>query len=105
MAGIVHVSSKVNRKAARRRLRLDSGAILLSLPALVLVLGLFFYPLFVGLDLSFRATENAPNLSLTNYRQFFRDPDQVATIWTTFRVALPVTFFSVAASIPLAYFM
>lgn len=105
MADIVHTSSKTNSKAGRTRTRLDSGAILLSLPALILVLGLFFYPLFFGLDLSFRATENAPGWSLTNYIQFFRDSDQVATIWTTFRVALPVTLFSVAVSIPLAYFM
>ncbi len=105
MADSVHLSTKANSKARRTPIRLDSGAILLSLPALILVLGLFFYPLFFGLDLSLRATENAPNWSLTNYIQFFSDPDQVATIWTTFRVALPVTLFSVAVSIPMAYFM
>jgi len=103
MADTIPISSHVETKP--RRFRLDSGAILLSLPAVLLVLGLFFYPLFFGLDLSLRATENAPAWSLTNYIQFFRDPDQVATIWTTFRVALPVTIFSVAVSVPLAYFM
>ena len=44
-------------------------------------------------------------MSLTNYIQFFTDPDQVATIWITFQVALPVTLFSVLISIPLAYYM
>src|ERR1041384_1617464 len=93
---------------ARRRtsrFKVDSRAILLSLPALVIALGLFFYPLLFGLDISLRQTENAPGWSLVNYTGFFSDPDQVATIWTTFRVALPVTVFSVAVSIPLAYFM
>ncbi|GHO93778.1 ABC transporter permease [Reticulibacter mediterranei] len=103
MANTIPISSQVEAKP--RRFRLDSGAILLSLPAVLLVLGLFFYPLIFGLDLSLRANENAPDWSLTNYIQFFSDPDQVATIWTTFQVALPVTIFSVAVSVPLAYFM
>src|SRR5689334_11494274 len=102
MADTMQVSSKA--RAGRTSLRLDSSAILLSLPALILLLGLFFYPLLFGVDLSLRASENAP-CSLTNYLKFFSDPDQVATIWTTFRVALPVTLFSVAVSVPLAYFM
>ena len=89
----------------KRRVRVDSRAILLSLPALITVLALFFYPLIFGLDVSFRQTENAPTWSLTNYMQFFQNPDMVETIWTTFRVALPVTLFSVAVSVPLAYFM
>jgi putative spermidine/putrescine transport system permease protein len=83
----------------------DYRAILLSLPALLIVLGLFIYPLLFGIDLSLRATEHSPSWSLTNYFQFFSDPYQSGTIWTTFKVALPVTFFSVAVSIPLAYFM
>jgi putative spermidine/putrescine transport system permease protein len=103
MANTTPISSQGGAKP--RRFRLDSSAILLSLPAVLLVLGLFFYPLIFGLDLSLRANENAPGWSLTNYIQFFSDPDQVATIWTTFRVALPVTIFSVAISVPLAYFM
>lgn len=85
--------------------RIDAGALLLSLPALIIAVGLFFYPVLFGIDLSLRANENASSWSLTNYIQFFSDPDQVSTIWTTFRVALPVTFFSIIVSIPLAYFM
>ncbi len=87
------------------RFKVDSRAILLSLPALVIALVLFFYPLLFGLDISLRQTETAPGWSLVNYTGFFSEPDQIATIWTTFRVALPVTVFSVAVSIPLAYFM
>jgi putative spermidine/putrescine transport system permease protein len=94
-----------NPRQRTARLKVDSRAILLSLPALVIVLGLFFYPLLFGLDISLRQTEKATNWSLVNYTQFFSDPDMIATIWTTFRVALPVTAFSVAVSVPLAYFM
>ncbi|GHO76765.1 ABC transporter permease [Ktedonobacter sp. SOSP1-85] len=78
---------------------------MLSLPAIMLVLVLFFYPLLFGLDISLRSSEQAPSWSLTNYFQFFSNSDLVATIWTTFRVALPVTLFSVLVSIPLAYYM
>lgn len=105
MAARISLASKATTRERDTRFRLDSGAILLSLPAVIIVLGLFFYPLFFGLDLSFRASEKAPSWSLVNYAQFFSDPDSVATIWTTFRVALPVTLFSVAVSVPLAYFM
>lgn len=91
--------------AKRRRFRLDGRSILLSLPAVIIVCALFFYPLLFGIDISLRQTLKAPNWSLTNYAQFFHDPDQVGVIWTTFSIALPVTLFSVAVSIPLAYFI
>lgn len=103
MADIAQVA--VERKASATPFRLDVRAILLSLPALIIVLGLFFYPLLFGLNLSLHQTENATTWSLTNYIQFFRDPYQVGTIKTTFLVALPVTIFSVVVSVPLAYFM
>ena len=99
-----HLSTTPEARKRIARFKLDSAAILLSLPAVIIVLGLFFYPLLFGLDISFRQAENAP-WSLTNYIQFFSDPDQVGTIWTTFKVALPVTLFSVLVSIPLAYYM
>ncbi|WP_201368798.1 ABC transporter permease [Ktedonobacter robiniae] len=105
MADIPH--SSIRRKINRRGLpfKANSSAVLLSLPAIMLVLVLFFYPLLFGLDISLRSSEQAPSWSLTNYFQFFSNSDLVATIWTTFRVALPVTLFSVLVSIPLAYYM
>ncbi|GHO47326.1 ABC transporter permease [Ktedonospora formicarum] len=105
MADIPH--SSVQRKINRRGLpfKVNSSAVLLSLPAIMLVLMLFFYPLLFGLDISLRSSEQAPSWSPTNYFQFFSNSDLVATIWTTFRVALPVTLFSVLVSIPLAYYM
>jgi putative spermidine/putrescine transport system permease protein len=103
MAEVTHISAKP--KATATTFKVDYVAILLSLPAVLLVLGLFFYPLLNGLTTSLHPTQNSTVLSLTNYMQFFRDPDQVAIIWTTFKVALPVTLFSVLVSIPLAYVM
>ncbi|HYU71662.1 MAG TPA: ABC transporter permease [Ktedonobacteraceae bacterium] len=105
MADVTHIPSKGKSGTRALHLRVDSRAILLSLPALIIVLALFFYPLLFGLDLSLRQTENAPTWSLTNYIRFFSNPDQLAAVWTTFRVALPVTIFSVVVSVPLAYFM
>jgi putative spermidine/putrescine transport system permease protein len=80
--------------------------LLLSLPAVALVLALFIYPFIFGFDLSLRTGARGEGpWTLDNYIQFFSDPRQVATIWTTFQVALPVTMFTVAVSLPLAYFM
>jgi putative spermidine/putrescine transport system permease protein len=105
MEDVAHLATKAAKGKRDQRFKLDASAILLSLPAVIIVLGLFFYPLLFGLDISLRQTESAPSWSLTNYIQFFSDPDQVGTIWTTFKVALPVTLFSVLVSIPLAYYM
>lgn len=91
--------------ATRTRFRLDRGALLLSLPALVIVVALFVYPLLFGLDLSLHTNAHASSWSLTNYIQFFSDSYQASTIWITFQVALPITFITVLLSIPLAYFM
>jgi putative spermidine/putrescine transport system permease protein len=104
MAEAVHLTLPPKASKERKRFKLDSAAILLSLPAVIIVLGLFFYPLLFGLNISFQQTEGA-SWSLANYTQFFSDPTQVKTIWTTFQVALPVTLFSVLISIPLAYYM
>jgi putative spermidine/putrescine transport system permease protein len=105
MADITHSVTTTKATGRTFSLKLDYVAILLSLPAVIIVLGLFFYPLLSGLATSLRPTENATTFSLTNYIQFFHDSTQVGTIWTTFQVALPVTLFSVLVSIPLAYYM
>lgn len=106
MADIAHISpDEQGVKTRKQGIRLDSSAILLSLPALIIVLGLFFYPLIFGLALSLHPTETSADWTLSNYTQFFSDPDQVRTIWITFQVSLPITLFSVALSIPLAYYM
>lgn len=88
----------------RRRTRLSPGPLLLSLPALLVVLLLFVYPFIFGFLVSVHSPDGV-SWTLGNYLQFFHDSYQFATIGITFQVALPVTLFSVAISIPLAYFM
>ncbi len=87
-------------------IRRNWSSLALSLPALALLLGMFVYPFIFGFDLSLRNKDNlsAP-WTLDNYTQFFGDERQVATIKTTVQVALPVTLFTVAISLPLAYVM
>ncbi|MBA2287904.1 MAG: ABC transporter permease subunit [Ktedonobacteraceae bacterium] len=87
-----------------RRLRVDWNALLLSLPAFVFVMVLFIFPFIFGFVVSLQNAKGTA-LTLDNYRQFFGDSGQVSTILITLQVALPVTFFTVALSIPLAYFM
>jgi putative spermidine/putrescine transport system permease protein len=91
---------------AKPRRRFDKEIFFFTLPALVAVLVLFVYPFIFGFDLSMRSgARGEGDWTLNNYSQFFNDARQVDSIWITFQVALPVTLFSVALSIPLAYFM
>jgi putative spermidine/putrescine transport system permease protein len=88
------------------RFRLNSAAFLLSLPAFLIVVALFIYPFLYGVILSFRGGYvGEGGWTLANYRDFFGDSYLAGTIGITFKVALPVTLFSVGVSIPLAYFM
>ena len=96
----------ISGNTPRRRFRFDKEIFFFSLPALIAVFVLFVYPFIFGLDLSLRTgARGEGDWTLNNYSQFFSDARQVDTIWTTFQVALPVTLFSVALSVPLAYFM
>jgi putative spermidine/putrescine transport system permease protein len=93
----------VPRFSAVRR---NWAVFLLSLPAVVFILVLFIYPFIFGFDLSMRTGARGEGpLTLDNYIQFFSDTRQLSTIWTTFQVSLPVTMFTIAVSLPLAYFM
>ena len=88
----------------RQPLRISWSSIVLSLPAVVIVLILFVYPFIFGFNLSLQNTDGS-GPTLANYAQFFTDSRQVDTIRVTFFVSLPVTLLSIAVSIPLAYFM
>jgi putative spermidine/putrescine transport system permease protein len=74
------------------------------LPALAVVAAFFVYPLTAGFLQSLTA-QDVPGLSLATYRAILADPAQLATIWKTFKVALPVTLASLVAAVPLAYWM
>ena len=81
-----------------RRRGLD-GTTLLALPALLCITLLFVYPFLYGLWLSFH-----PKLGglFANYQKFFADPFLSDTIGTTLLIAVPVTLFNVALSVPVA---
>ena len=80
--------------------------ILLSIPALIIVLALFIYPFIYGLEMSLHTDpQGGGPRSLDNYIQFFNDSSQTDSIWMTAQIALPTTLFSVALSVPLAYVM
>jgi putative spermidine/putrescine transport system permease protein len=91
--------------AAPRRFRIGWELILLSIPALALILALFIFPFLYGLDLSLHADPKSDVRSFDNYTTFFNDSSQIDTIWMTVQVALPVTLFTVVISLPLAYYM
>ncbi|MEN3608528.1 sugar ABC transporter permease [Plantactinospora sp. ZYX-F-223] len=92
------------RVALRHRLAergIDRQLLLLA-PAALFVLVLFIYPFGYGVGLSFQPTEGGP---FAAYQEFFSDPYQRDTIWTTLRLSLPAALLNVAASVPIAYRM
>src|SRR5690242_1995561 len=74
----------------------------LLLPAALFVLVLFVYPFCYGVGLSFQPAQGGP---LAAYREFFTDPYQRDTIWTTLQISLPAALLNVLASVPIAYRM
>ncbi len=77
-------------------------ALWLVMPAAAFMLLLFVYPFLYGLLLSF---EPKDALSIENYRRFFSDQRLWPTIWTTLRLALPVTIINVFIALPIAFKM
>ena len=92
------MTSSITLRQNLRRRGLD-GVTLLALPALAFTVALFVYPFLYGLFLSFQ-----PKLGglLANYDKFFADPFLYDTIATTLLIAVPVTLFNVALSVPVA---
>jgi putative spermidine/putrescine transport system permease protein len=89
-----------------QRRAINWEAALLSLPALIFTVAVFILPFLYWLNFSLHSgTKGDGEVTLANYLQFFNDPALLDSIWVTFRIALPVTLFSIAISIPLAYFM
>lgn len=93
----------VPRQPLRHRLA-DRGidwSLLLLLPAVVIIGGLFVYPFLYGLSISFEPLEG--NNPLSNYTDFLGDPYMRDSITKTLRLALPVALVSVALAAPLAF--
>jgi putative spermidine/putrescine transport system permease protein len=86
------------------RLRLAAsgldGVTLLLLPAALFIVGLFVYPFLYGFVLSFEPKAGA---TFANYQRFFSDSYFSNTVWTTMRIALPVTILNLVLAIPIAF--
>src|SRR5690349_20169880 len=74
----------------------------LLLPAALFVLVLFVYPSLYGIGLSFQPDQGGP---LSAYKNFFTDPYERDTIFTTLRLSLPAALLNVVAAVPIAYRM
>lgn len=85
-----------------QRLRANGldGVTLLVLPCVAAAVALFVYPFFYGLFLSFEPKDGT---IFGNYRNFFTDRFLYDTIWTTLRLAIPVTLVNLLAALPIAF--
>lgn len=82
---------------------LTGGGFILLLPAVLFIALLFIGPFIYGLILSLTTQEG--KLTLDNFIQFFSDPYDRNTIWTTLKLAVPATLINVGLAIPFAYYM
>jgi putative spermidine/putrescine transport system permease protein len=77
--------------------------VLLLIPGLLVVAGLFIYPFLYGLGLSFQPQQGGSVLA--NYERFFSEPRISRTVGTTLWLALPVTVLNVALALPFAFML
>jgi len=101
--GRAHTVPARSRQPLRHRLA-DRGidwSLLLLLPAVLIIGGLFVYPFLYGLSISFEPLKG--NNTLSNYTDFLSDSYLRDSIVKTLRLALPVAFVSVAFAAPLAF--
>ena len=75
-------------------------SLLLMLPAIVIIGGLFVYPFLYGISISFEPLEGGP---FANYTNFFGDPYLVDSIFKTLRLAIPASLVSVVIAAPIAF--
>ena len=95
--------SASTRQPLRHRLaeRGIDYSLLLLVPALLVIAGLFLYPFIYGISISFEPESGGG--ALANYTKFFNDPYQAGSILKTLRLALPVALVSVGLAAPLAF--
>lgn len=98
-------SGRESTLSVRHRLaeRGVDAQLVLLVPGLIFVIGLFIYPFLYGFGLSFQPTKGGGIFA--NYQRFFRDPFERDTIWKTLRLAVPAAVFNVVATVPIAYRM
>jgi putative spermidine/putrescine transport system permease protein len=76
-------------------------SVLLLVPAVLVIAGLFLYPFFYGISISFQPQNGGG--AFANYKEFFTDSYQAGSVLKTLRLALPVALVSVGLAAPLAY--
>jgi putative spermidine/putrescine transport system permease protein len=76
-------------------------SLVLLLPAVFVLGGLFLYPFVYGVMISFQPEDGGGMLG--NYRAFFSDPYLASSVVTTLRLAVPVAVVSVGLAAPVAY--
>jgi len=100
----LHVTAPATRDHESLKRRLERAGFdtitLLLLPALLFVIALFVYPALYGAWLSLRPMDGG--FWLENYINFFSDPYVYGTIFTTLKLAVPVTLMNLALSVPIA---
>jgi len=79
------------------------GYLLLLLPAILVLLALFVYPLLGIADRS--VYKPRVGYTLDYYAQIWRVPVYLTVIWGTFQISALVTLFSLALGYPLAYLL
>ncbi len=96
--------------ASRKQIWAERGvdrSLWLLVPALVITIGLFFYPFIYGIGLTFQpyqATQRQYGGGVfANYVGFFTDKFFYESIWLTMRLALPGALFNVLAAVPVAF--
>ena len=96
-----HPSPASGRRSIRSQLAAHGvdGVTLLVLPAAAFLLLLFVYPFLYGLWISFQPKQGG---ALANYTRFFSDPFLYETVWTTLRLAVPVTLVNLFVAVPIA---
>ncbi|NNM56113.1 MAG: sugar ABC transporter permease [Acidocella sp.] len=89
--------ARLSQRLARRGFDVTT---LLLLPALLFVMALFVYPAIYGLWLSLHPMNGGG--ALANYINFFSDAYKYDTIFTTLKLAIPVTLVNLLISVPIA---
>ena len=99
--GSMTVPTAVLGQRSRRRVagRGVDGLTLLVVPAAAFLLLLFVYPFLYGLWISFQPKQGGV---FANYANFFSDPFLYQTVWTTLRLAVPVTILNLLIAVPIA---
>jgi putative spermidine/putrescine transport system permease protein len=87
------------RQGKRLAERGIDGLTLLLVPAALFLILLFVYPFLYGLWISFQPKEGG---LFGNYAKFFSDPFLYETVWTTLRLAVPVTLLNLIIAVPIA---